>query len=175
MPKLTVINFSLALACWLLCSCGQAKTEAEPTRRQLSGIAFEDIQEIATDACLCEQRTANGKGCWQKYRTALKEVDISSGATACAPISTVSDCFQLDGKEVCVVTGYSVNGVTDGGSLCRPEDARAADMAYSAAVKAHPKWSDAGHEAGQKALLKVLQRIRAGEKMALSQSGDGCV
>ncbi len=170
----------ISIAGLSLCSCYKAKTL--PTQqintsenRQISKIKLNEVQNVATAACLCEQSGENKIGCWLKYEKLMIGVEKSTGVTACAPISTVGDCFLLDGKEVCVTTRYSINAVPGGRSLCRSDDARAADQAYNKAMLAFPDDPSAGHRAGIKALMLTLDRIKTGEKVVIDANSKGCV
>jgi hypothetical protein len=166
--------FKVCMSAFFLTACQQANSPSASPQKKLREASIAQLQELATNACLCDQQSGGGQDCWKDYQAKLKGVEIEAGATACAPISTQMDCFELNGQHTCIITGYSVNDVDWDDQICRPKDAQAAEAAYSTAYNAHPQHSDAAEKAADKALLDALKKIKAGEKLAAMQSERGC-
>lgn len=134
------------------------------------------LQTLATSACRCtrEKGEANKANCWGEYRAAIADLNVSSVATACFPISTELDCITTDAGEECIVTGF-------GNGVCTQEEARAVEAAYSAAWNAEGDIDtldeaarSRANERANAALAAILERIRRGEKVAAGGPSGGC-
>jgi hypothetical protein len=174
----------IALAGWAAAWTGYRLWSATPETLPpppppLTAVEFARLKKLALSACECGMAGGEAKICEREYKTAKAKYKPSEGGTACAPISTEMDCFNVNGREKCIITGYSINGIPESGILCRTEDAQAAENAYSSAFENVDVQNQASlnvsDEKGMIALRKVLARINAGEKMASRQQNEGCV
>jgi hypothetical protein len=131
------------------------------------------LQTKAVKACLCERSggKSSGEKCWADYENDLRDRDVQSMATACAPVSTRSDCFTVNGKEDCVTTGYSVF-FDPSIKLCTENEAKAIELVFE---KVSSSSSPAEMESAQQASRDIWQAILAGKKPAVPKSSKGCV
>ncbi|WP_073973182.1 hypothetical protein [Erythrobacter donghaensis] len=135
-----------------------------------------NLQTLATSACRCAREVGDGasNACWQEYKAAIAGFQVSGMATACEPISTELDCIVTDAGEKCIVTGY-------GNGICTPEEADAADIAWTQGLHAEGEFgtlSDAARERATKradaAFKNVIERIRRGERLAPVSGASSC-
>ncbi|MBU7581080.1 MAG: hypothetical protein KAF27_11560 [Porphyrobacter sp.] len=140
-------------------------------------VAVPRLQSLATAACICarEKGEAGEAGCWQQYKAAIADFDVSGVATACAPISTELDCITTAGGEECIVTSH-------GNGLCTAEEAAAADRAWTQALNAEGDISTLDEAARARAdkranaaLRDVTERIRRGERITAASGPGSCV
>lgn len=125
------------------------------------------LQRLATAACKCT-RSGDGSSthedpCWQQYKKATSKFQVSSMATACAPVSTELECIATDEGEKCIVTGYYVNGASDefeNPTVCTVEEAQAIEAAFN-------RRSFAGVD-------DMMRRILAGEAIVAGGPAGGC-
>ena len=129
--------------------------------------------------------------CWSDYRRQIAQYETSMAARACAPISTTMDCISTDQGERCIVTGYGISGI------CTPEEASAVEAVYSETYRnemverglpPEPNWTemddnaskrwtaaaDRANEAANAAMDSLVERIRAGGRVASKGRGGGC-
>jgi hypothetical protein len=146
------------------------------------------LQALASAACTCTR--AKGESaqseCWKSFKAAAPGPPISSDATACAPVSTQTACFATAAGEVCVVTGYEANGVTDPAldtRLCSAGEARAIEFAFQEGWrgpdgKAPDPDDKADWEASNRraaaAMNSVARKIMRGEPVTAPPSAGGC-
>lgn len=134
------------------------------------------LQTLATSACRCtrEKGEAAEAACWQDYKAAIANYDVTSMATACAPISTELDCITTAAGEECIVTSY-------GSGICTSEEAQAAENAYYTALNAEGDFSTLDEAASARANDRanaafdaILERIKRGETVTASAPSGGC-
>lgn len=153
---------------------------SEAERAADASIDVARLETLAIAACRCTR--ANGEtrkqACWEEYKAAAPRVKTVVYGTACAPVSTETECFETSDGETCVITGYNVNGGTEktlNRNLCTPQEAQAVEYAYQQAwlgpdgKEPDPKDSadwQASDKRGQAAIDAVLKRIMVGKKVA---------
>lgn len=135
------------------------------------------LQALASNACLCTRAKGESAeaGCWKEFRAATTGPSIGGDATACAPVSTETECFRTKSGEICVVTGYHANGVSDptlDTRLCTATEAQAVEQA------SHDAWLgpdgktpdpdnaadwDASGKRTSAAINQIVRRIMSGE------------
>jgi len=134
------------------------------------------LQTLATSACRCtrEKGEAGEAACWQEYKAAIADYDVSSVATMCAPISTELDCIATAAGEECIVTGY-------GSGICTEGEAQAVEAAYSAAWNAEGDIDTLDEAARRRANDRanaafdaIVDRIKRGETVTASAPSGGC-
>lgn len=112
---------------------------------------------------------------------------IGGSVTACAPVSTETDCFSTAAGEVCVVTGFTANGASDptlDNRLCTASEAQAVEYAYKQgwlgpdAQEPDPDNSadwDASNRRANAAIDRVVRRIMIGDNVAATGPvSEGC-
>jgi len=133
------------------------------------------LQTLATSACRCtrEKGAAARTACWQAYRAAIADRDVTTTDTMCLWAPSV-DCISTYSGDECIVTGY-------GEDICTKEEARAVEVAHSAALTAEGDFSDLdktgqarANKRANAAVESVLQRVRAGEKVSAPPGSRGC-
>ncbi len=133
------------------------------------------LQTLATSACRCtrEKGDAARKACWQAYRSATADKDVTAKNVMCAWAPS-KDCISTYAGEQCIVTDF-------GEGICTQEEARAVEAAYSAALTAEGKFSDLddlgqvrANERANAAVQAILRRLRAGEKVSAPPGARGC-
>lgn len=171
-----------------LAACSNPKTDkaANPAVDKTSSAKANKakLSEMAVTACECDlaQGTNENKKCWAAYRTATEsfrpknQPEIGTTATACAPVSTIFDELRDSTGEFSVIVGYSVNGVDiPNRNLCRKEEAKAIEDAFSEAMKKASPVQDSNIREAQAAAKKALAAVRAGKTPNAKQSSGGCV
>lgn len=165
-----------AIAVLLVCLAGVTAC-AEMAPKAVTNADRRLIQSIATSACECAL-TGKDNQCWARYRkmtAAFRPPNVAGlgqGATACAPVSTQSDCME-DAKGVfCVTTGYHVNGVDlEQPNLCRQSDAQAVEQGFNRGFEG-PGGSQARAEREAKAALVAE---RSGTPVPSKPTDASCV
>ena len=175
-----------------------AKPASSPTPRITSSdVDLAGLQNTAIECCKCERRGGSEASCWEPYRRAQSEIEAriygdksekseaSGDATACAPVSTETDCFEFTDGSSCIVTGYDVNAAPDeyrDVMVCTAGEAQAIETAANEAWNAFGPVSfddEAAYAGGNKrmhaAIADVLARIREGEEFDTQPNSDGCV
>lgn len=149
---------------------------SEAARVAPAGPDFAKLQALATGACRCtrEKGDAASAACWQNYKAAIAGFQVNGMATACEPISTEFDCIVTDAGEKCIVTGY-------GDGICTPEEADAADIAWTQGLNAEGEFGtldDAAPDRATKradaAFRNVVERIGRGERVSPVSGPDSC-
>lgn len=162
---------------------------SEAQRSPAARIDLANLQSLASAACTCARGKdeAGKEACWQAYEAAVPAASTGGYVTACAPVSTETDCFATAAGEACVVTGYNANGASDPDldqTLCTAEEAQAVEYAYEQGwlgpdgVAPQPgdraDW-DAANRRANAAVDRVMRRIMNGEKVAAAGPvSDGC-
>lgn len=162
-------------------------TEKAPATPSSADVAR--LQSLASAACSCTRTKGDAaKGaCWKEFRAATLGPSISNEATACAPVSTETECFATKSGTVCVVTGYDANGVSDptlDTRLCTAAEAQAVEQA------SHEAWLgpdgkdpdpdntadwDASNKRVSAAINDVVRRIMSGDTVVPEGPvSDGC-
>lgn len=153
---------------------------SEAARSPAAGIDVAELETLAKAACLCTRTKgkAGEAACWQEYKAATALPIAGGYGTACAPVSTETDCFMTAEGETCVVTGYSVNGGTDrtlNRDLCSADEAQAVEGAYRQGwLGPDSKEPDPGNSAdwqasddrANAAVDRVLREIMDGKQVA---------
>ncbi len=106
--------------------------------------------------------------------------------TACAPISTTSECYEFANGVECITTEYNVVGASRDfaiNEVCTVEEARAVEQAFedgwtgSDGQEPDPEdaaeWSAANDRANA-ALNAMLRSILDGGAVPPTQANDGC-
>lgn len=138
------------------------------------------LQGLAAAACSCTRTKGKSaeNACWKEFRAATLGPSKGGDVTACAPVSTQTECFATKSGEVCVVTGYDANGVSDptlDTRLCTAAEAQAVEQAsHEAWVGPDGKapdpddttdWDASSKRVGA-AINRVVRRIMNGESVA---------
>jgi hypothetical protein len=133
--------------------------EKSDRRARLARADRSGLQAKATAACECA--VAKGKYCWANYKAAIEPFLPSDGeaagaATACAPVSTETDCLKDADGDFCVTTGYYVNGVDlPERHLCQRTEAEALERAFNAEFEKPGGDQDRAMRAAKEALSAV--------------------
>lgn len=130
------------------------------------------LERTAEAACRCERDGGEHGACWSAYDKRTAGLEPVQAASACAPVSVELDCFMVNGKESCIVTGRN------GTQLCNEAEAQAYEAAFNRAMKqslrAHPgdmsRASKAANDAGDRAMAS----IRKGIVPPADPSSQGC-
>ncbi|NNC52232.1 MAG: hypothetical protein HKO08_04250 [Erythrobacter sp.] len=184
----------LALACllavfgvagwWLDQPGNEALAEPEDSfgSPEISLAKFEKLETLAATACQCEFENGREKetDCWAAYQQERGDIQTLASATACYPISTMSDCFSVEGSDQCIDMGYSVVG--HGVTVCSVEQARAIEQTWMSASQRveddlgrdHPEFSNRSDSAAEQAVGELLARLKRGEAIAIASSTNGC-
>lgn len=171
------------LACLLtLWSCGgveqMSQQSDEVFKPQVSStdVDLTEIEALAVTSCACKMQGGDDESCERQLDAAVGNInamirgsqanfeEAAEAATACAPVSTESVCFNFSDGEKCVVVGYNVNGASksfENRFVCSREQARAIELAYS--------------NDGFDGVDEMLRRIQAGEAYPSTAPGGGCV
>jgi hypothetical protein len=170
--RLALIVGALALLLgggWL----GVRTFDAQATAAAKKEVAH--LQTLATSACRCtrEKGEAARKACWQAYRAATADKDVTQMDIMCAWAPS-KDCISTYAGEECIVTDF-------GEGICTQEEARAVEAAYSAALTAEGEFSDLddlgqarANERANAAVQSIVRRLRAGEKVSAPPGARGC-
>lgn len=156
------------------------------------------VEEAAVESCMCRRKGGKEADCEAIYSgardTLLKEiygrsdVEGSGGnATACAPVSSESECFEFTDGTKCIDTGFYVSGASDARPIrevCTVEEAQAIEAAERRGSlgpndkEPNPndqtEWSSANKRANS-AVDETLRRILAGETIPPTKLANGCV
>ena len=136
------------------------------------------LQALAQRSCQCEA-SGKGKGCWTEFDALSEKAHRGTMATACAPISTETSCEMIgsDDFKDCFPIRYTV--VFGGDLLCRSEDAKAAEAAYSSTFEREGGLTaqdpNPAHHKAVAAMRTAIAAIRAGKKLQQHSSSEGCV
>ncbi len=162
-----------------------------------SEAGFAGFRQAALDSCMCRREQRSDQECeaiLDDARTAMLtslygegEPQLDGGAaTACAPISTTSECYEFADGVQCVTTEYNVVGASRDFAVrevCTVEEARAVEQAYEDGwigpdgQKPDPEdaaeWS-AANDRSNAALNAMLRNILDGGDVPPTQSNNGC-
>lgn len=136
------------------------------------------IQETAERACKCTRSNgaAGQDKCWKEYEWQVRNLQRTSEASACAPVSTRVDCFGPNGTAGCVVTGYHLTETDHHVTLCNPEEAKAVENAFMKSFRASGSEAASAEPARtNEAVGKVIDQIRSGTLTDVSASAEGCI
>ena len=155
------------------------------------------LEAAALQSCLCARDGGDPSACEKIYdeaRDALVErvygnrTVATEGpmATACAPVSSESECFEFTDGTRCVDLGFYVTVASAESAtttVCTVQEAQAVEQAYQQGwlgsdgvepdSKNEEEWSAANDRANE-AVNEVLRRIMAGEKFAAASTDGGC-
>lgn len=179
---------TLLVGGWLgLRNLDWSASEEAPTTPTSADVAR--LQSLASAACSCTRAKGDAakNACWKEFKAATLGPSISGDATACAPVSTETECFAIESGTICVVTGYYTNGVSDptlDARLCSASEAQAVEQASHHAWlgpdgKAPDPDNTADRDASGKrenaAINDVVRRIMNGETVVpAGPVSDGC-
>lgn len=152
---------------------GVALGVALTSPKQISSQAQLDaLQRTAEQACRCERSAGKPGTCWSDYRKRTEGLVTAQQATACEPISTEFDCFLVNGRESCIVTGRN------GSQFCSADEAKAYESAYIGAAKrslrGHPDDIDRALKAALASGEQVMDAIHKGFVPPADPSSQGC-
>ena len=186
---LLLLGFGGGIGLWL------DRKEAKPTSTndQQTGLGFglapiseeifDELSRLASTACRCslEQGRAVGSQCWSDYSGRLRGIDYTEGATACLPISEITNCFNVDGVNRCLTTRYSV--ASHGINVCSARDARAIeqvwqqvrDEAENDQISRSPLEQNEIDMRARVAVDELLERLKRGERPGISSSVATCI
>lgn len=179
---------ALLTAGWAL--LGQSFRQEPAAQRTVASRAdAARLQALASAACLCTRaKGESAKGeCWKAFKAIAPGPSTGGYATACAPVSTQTDCFTTAAGEVCVVTEYNANGVNDPNldtRLCTAAEAQAVEYALQQAWRGpdgkdpdpddKADW-DASSKRANAAINRVVGRIMNGQTIdASGPVSEGC-
>lgn len=165
----TVLAVGVAIGTATMSGKSGTSTAAAPIRTEAELVALERMAEAA---CRCERATGKPGTCWEDYRNRTAGLSPLQMASACAPVSTEIECFMVNGKESCIVTGRN------GSQLCSGAEAEAFEAAYNGAMerslRTHPGDMERADRAANAASERVMDSIRRGIVPPVDHSSQGC-
>lgn len=165
----TVLAVGLAIVTATMSGTSATSTAAAPIRTEAELVALERLAEAA---CRCERAAGKPGTCWKDYRNRTAGPSPLQMASACAPVSTEIECFMVNGKESCIVTGRN------GSQLCSDAEAKAFEAASNGAMerglRAHPGHMERADKAANAAGERVIDSIRRGIVPSVDPSSQGC-
>ena len=173
---MAAVLLALLIGGWIVLQFNVGQDKEDPAKAASQPDAAK-LQALASAACLCTRAKGAGaeSACWKDFRAAAPGPSRGGYATACAPVSTETECFGTAAGEVCVVTGYDANGVSEPGldtRLCTAAEAQAVEYALHQAWRgADGKDPDPNNKAdwnasskrASAAINRVVRRIMNGE------------
>jgi hypothetical protein len=185
---MVVVVLALVTIGWTVLRGYAAQDQAAPWAAASQADAAQ-LQALASAACLCTRAKGTGaeSTCWKDFKAVAPGPSKGGDVTACAPVSTETGCFSTAAGEVCIVTGYDVNGVSDPGldtRLCTAAEAHAVESALQQAWRGpdgkdpdpdDKADSDAANKRANAAINRVVRRIMNGETIAATgPASEGC-
>lgn len=191
------VIFMLLFGTALLASGLWLMRAVEPPILTAEAADISALQEAAIASCICRREGKPEDACTAMLNTArtamLKRAFGDTGpppnmgdASACAPISTSSECYEFADGLHCITTGYDVIGASRDipvREVCTLNEARAIENAQHLGWLGddgeppnpeNPIEWQAANDRSSAALNEMLRSIIAGDPIPSAPQSDGC-